>query len=154
MDSEEHILLTTKVLEKIKLHAQEVHNSKKHEVMGYLMGVFQEEFVEVTEIIIPEQLSSPTGVRDKNSDVTLITALQRKDFQERNIVNVGWYHSHPGFGCFLSQTDLETQFIWQKVNPRMIALVIDNVSGDYKVFRVEKTKEILNSIPIPVKTCD
>ena len=25
---------------------------------------------------------------------------------------VGWYHSHPGFGCWLSGVDINTQQVW------------------------------------------
>ena len=28
---------------------------------------------------------------------------------------VGWYHSHPGFGCWLSGTDINTQQVLYKV---------------------------------------
>jgi 26S proteasome regulatory subunit N11 len=26
---------------------------------------------------------------------------------------VGWYHSHPGFGCWLSGVDINTQQVYQ-----------------------------------------
>lgn len=42
---------------------------------------------------------------------------------------VGWYHSHPGFGVFLSDMD---QFICRNFfeQPHMTALVVDPLSGD------------------------
>jgi len=33
---------------------------------------------------------------------------------------VGWYHSHPGFGCWLSSVDVNTQ----QVNINMINYII------------------------------
>ncbi|MHA1978300.1 MAG: Mov34/MPN/PAD-1 family protein [Candidatus Hodarchaeales archaeon] len=39
---------------------------------------------------------------------------------------VGWWHSHPGFGLFLSQTDITTHiFSFQLVQPLSVALVVD-----------------------------
>ena len=33
---------------------------------------------------------------------------------------VGWYHSHPGFGCWLSGIDMATQGLFEKLNPRAV----------------------------------
>jgi 26S proteasome regulatory subunit N11 len=39
---------------------------------------------------------------------------------------VGWWHSHPGFGLFLSQTDITTHiFSFQLIQSLSIALVVD-----------------------------
>nr|CCC92312.1 putative metallopeptidase [Trypanosoma congolense IL3000] len=40
---------------------------------------------------------------------------------------VGWYHSHPGYTCFLSGTDVATQRIGQAVQDPWVAIVIDPV---------------------------
>jgi len=37
---------------------------------------------------------------------------------------VGWYHSHPGYGCWLSGIDVTTQSMLQKQGP-WVAIVID-----------------------------
>ena len=42
---------------------------------------------------------------------------------------VGWYHSHPGFGCWLSGTDINTQSSFEALNPRAVALVIDPIQS-------------------------
>ena len=42
---------------------------------------------------------------------------------------VGWYHSHPGFGCWLSMTDMQTQKSFEQIGARSIALVIDPVQS-------------------------
>lgn len=33
---------------------------------------------------------------------------------------VGWYHSHPGFGCWLSGVDMNTQQSFEQLNPRAV----------------------------------
>ena len=35
---------------------------------------------------------------------------------------VGWYHSHPGFGCWLSGVDMNTQTAFEQLNPRAVSL--------------------------------
>ena len=34
---------------------------------------------------------------------------------------VGWYHSHPGFGCWLSGIDMQTQQMFEKLNSRAVS---------------------------------
>ena len=46
---------------------------------------------------------------------------------------VGWYHTHPDMGVFLSQTDLRTQQLYFQA-PWQIAIVIDPVSRETGVF--------------------
>ncbi|GAB2219068.1 hypothetical protein Drorol1_Dr00006695 [Drosera rotundifolia] len=36
---------------------------------------------------------------------------------------VGWYHSHPGFGCWLSGVDINTQQGFEALNQRAVAVV-------------------------------
>jgi 26S proteasome regulatory subunit N11 len=40
---------------------------------------------------------------------------------------VGWYHSHPGFGCWLSIVDITTQKSFERLNSRAVAVVIDPI---------------------------
>jgi proteasome lid subunit RPN8/RPN11 len=49
----------------------------------------------------------------------------------RNIV--GWYHTHPAMGIFLSATDLRTQQLYFSA-PWQIAVVIDPVSHETGIF--------------------
>jgi len=42
---------------------------------------------------------------------------------------VGWYHSHPGFGCWLSSTDINTQSSFEALNSRAVALVVDPIQS-------------------------
>ena len=37
---------------------------------------------------------------------------------------VGWYHSHPGFGCWLSGVDISTQQSFEALSERAVAVVI------------------------------
>ena len=42
---------------------------------------------------------------------------------------VGWYHSHPGFGCWMSGVDMNTQTSFEQLNARAVAVVIDPVQS-------------------------
>lgn len=42
---------------------------------------------------------------------------------------VGWYHSHPGFGCWLSGVDINTQQSFEQLNPRAVAVVVDPIQS-------------------------
>jgi COP9 signalosome complex subunit 5 len=38
---------------------------------------------------------------------------------------IGWYHSHPGYGCWLSGIDVSTQMTNQMYQEPWVAVVID-----------------------------
>ena len=44
---------------------------------------------------------------------------------ERPEYLVGWYHSHPGYGCWLSGIDVKTQQMKQMVEDPALAIVVD-----------------------------
>lgn len=62
---------------------------------------------------------------------TYVHAVIERDYEEDQIV--GWYHSHPGFGIFLSEHDL---FIHRNFfsDASQIALVVDPLAGTEGVF--------------------
>ena len=42
---------------------------------------------------------------------------------------VGWYHSHPGFGCWLSSVDVHTQKSFESMAKRAVAVVVDPIQS-------------------------
>lgn len=51
---------------------------------------------------------------------------------------VGWYHSHPGFGCWLSGVDINTQQSFEQLNARAVSIVVDpiqSVKGKVRLVR-------------------
>lgn len=40
---------------------------------------------------------------------------------------IGWYHSHPGYGCWLSGIDVSTQILNQTFQEPFVAIVVDPV---------------------------
>ena len=47
----------------------------------------------------------------------------------RKEVVVGWYHSHPGFGCWMSGVDQNTQKSFEMLHERAVAVVVDPVQS-------------------------
>lgn len=50
-------------------------------------------------------------------------------FTVRPEMVVGWYHSHPGFGCWLSGVDINTQQSFEALSERAVAVVVDPIQS-------------------------
>lgn len=56
------------------------------------------------------------------------------------------YHSHPGFGCWLSNTDINTQKSFEALSDRAVAVVIDSIqSVKGKVITITTTTTIIKT---------
>ena len=79
------------------------------EVMGLMLGEFVDEYT-VTVVDVFAMPQSGTGVSVEAVDHAFQTNMMDMLRQTgRPEMVVGWYHSHPGFGCWLSATDMHTQ---------------------------------------------
>ncbi|CAI2167068.1 8080_t:CDS:2 [Funneliformis geosporum] len=99
------------------------------EVMGLMLGEFVDEYtVSVIDVFAMPQ--SGTGVSVEAVDHVYQTKMLDLLKQTgRSEMVVGWYHSHPGFGCWLSGVDIETQRSFQSLNKRAVAVVIDPIQS-------------------------
>lgn len=79
------------------------------EVMGLMLGEFVDDYtVRVVDVFAMPQ--SGTGVSVEAVDpVFQMKMLDMLKQTGRPEMVVGWYHSHPGFGCWLSGVDINTQ---------------------------------------------
>jgi len=114
------VLMEAEVARKIRQHAR---TSMKAEVCGVLIGNTEHERMTVEACI------AGTNAAQGGAHVTFtqdtwehIYKIKDKEYPDHKIV--GWYHSHPGFGVFLSEHDL---FIQQNFfsNPQQVAWVYD-----------------------------
>ena len=78
------------------------------EVMGLMLGEFVDDYtVQVVDVFAMPQ--SGTGVSVEAVDPVFQTRmLDMLKQTNRPQMVVGWYHSHPGFGCWLSGVDINT----------------------------------------------
>lgn len=99
------------------------------EVMGLMLGEFVDEFtIKVVDVFAMPQ--SGTGVTVEAVDPVFQTQMMDTlAITGRNETVVGWYHSHPGFGCWLSNVDISTQSAFEQLNKRAVAVVIDPIQS-------------------------
>ena len=134
---EDIIKLKKEIKEKMFDHANSTYNRGKKEALGFLFGNYFEKEVVIDDLVIPQQIATKISVSETENDIEIIKKIKDFDLKSIKKVHVGWYHSHPGMGCFLSGIDEETQKYWQLINERMVAVVLDNVSGEIEAFRVK-----------------
>ena len=95
------------------------------EVMGFMQGKLAGETFIVTDAFrLPvEGTETRVNASDEANEYT-INYLDRcrENGQMQNAV--GWYHSHPGYGCWLSGIDVGTQQM-QQLQGAFVAVVID-----------------------------
>ena len=128
------------------------------EVIGFIFGRFNPEPTgDEPEVYITDVLPMDSGssVYVKVGDYsTIYPTLMEK--MENNEFVVGWIHSHPGLGIFLSGTDVNTQAIYQQMDGRSIAIVVDHTKisqsePGLKCFRITPDKFSYNTIPIAIE---
>lgn len=99
------------------------------EVMGLMLGEFVDDFT-VNCIDVFAMPQSGTGVSVEAVDpVFQMKMLEMLKQTGRAEMVVGWYHSHPGFGCWLSGVDINTQQSFEALNPRAVAVVVDPIQS-------------------------
>ena len=114
------VVMEAEVARKIRQHAR---TSMKAEVCGVLIGSTEHERMTV-EACIAGINAAQGGAHVTFTQDTWehIYKIKDKEYPDHKIV--GWYHSHPGFGVFLSEHDL---FIQQNFfsNAQQVAWVYD-----------------------------
>merc|ERR1719429_230982 len=99
------------------------------EVMGLMLGEFVDDYtVRVIDVFAMPQ--SGTGVSVEAVDpVFQAKMLDMLKQTGRPEMVVGWYHSHPGFGCWLSGVDINTQQSFEALSDRAVAVVVDPIQS-------------------------
>merc|ERR1712046_64970 len=126
MDTAETIYISSLSLLKMLKHGRA---GVPMEVMGLMLGEFVDDYtVRVVDVFAMPQ--SGTGVSVEAVDPVFQTKMLDMLKQAgRNEMVVGWYHSHPGFGCWLSGVDINTQQSFEQLNQRAVAVVIDPIQS-------------------------
>ncbi|KAK0673800.1 putative COP9 signalosome complex subunit 5 [Cercophora samala] len=95
------------------------------EVMGMMQGFIDHSTFVITDAFrLPVEGTETRVNAQGEADEYLVQYLSgcREESRQENVV--GWYHSHPGYGCWLSGIDVETQKLQQLQGP-MVAIVVD-----------------------------
>jgi COP9 signalosome complex subunit 5 len=96
------------------------------EIMGLMTGKIEAHTFVVTDAFrLPvEGTETRVNAQDEANEY-MIEFLVRAREQGQCDNAVGWYHSHPGYGCWLSGIDVNTQKTQQQFQDPFCAIVID-----------------------------
>merc|ERR1711998_766514 len=92
------------------------------EVMGLMLGKFIDDYtVKCVDVFSMPQSGNSVTVEavDPVFQTKMLDMLKQTGRPE---VVVGWYHSHPGFGCWFSATDINTQQSFEQLNPQLLII--------------------------------
>ena len=118
-----HIRISAVALLKMVMHAR---SGGSIEVMGLMQGkILGDAFIVTDAFRLPVEGTETRVNASESANEYMVQYLQscRENGLEDNAV--GWYHSHPGYGCWLSGIDVDTQIIQQTFNEPFAAVVID-----------------------------
>jgi len=126
VDTAEQVYISSLALLKMLKHGRA---GVPMEVMGLMLGEFVDEYtVRVIDVFAMPQ--SGTGVSVEAVDpVFQAKMLDMLKQTGRPEMVVGWYHSHPGFGCWLSGVDINTQQSFEALSDRAVAVVVDPIQS-------------------------
>lgn len=130
----------SQAVERIMGHAR---TDTRYECFGILLGnAFTDEDFDLTWIYVQDSVSAEYAHSDFAS-----VEVSREEFQRINeevdrirershgrIRKIGWYHSHPNFGIFMSNTDRLNQKRYYN-QEWQLAMVVDPIRGTMGFFR-------------------
>lgn len=143
VDTAEQVYISSLALLKMLKHGRA---GVPMEVMGLMLGKssdfrleaiyecsFLGEFVDDYTVQVIDVFAMPqtgTGVSVEAVDpVFQAKMLDMLKQTGRPEMVVGWYHSHPGFGCWLSGVDINTQQSFEALSERAVAVVVDPIQS-------------------------
>jgi len=124
------VFITSRVIDRISRDID-----RPNERIGLLMGLLDNDALWVNDTVPAET---------EMSEVSCVFPAQRLAQVANDIVEgriegkiVGWYHSHPGHGLFLSQTDAETHMQFHQFSQYAISFVADPKSAEFGIWIFE-----------------
>jgi 26S proteasome regulatory subunit N11 len=97
--------------------------------MGLLIGEIVDDYsIRVVDCFAMPQAGSSVSVEAvdpvyQQEFLALLTQTGRPE----NVV--GWYHSHPSYGCWLSSTDMNTAQSFETLQKRSVSVVVDPIQS-------------------------
>lgn len=125
------------VLDKVMESAKSTEN----EIIGILVGNIEDHTILITDAISGEQEQHSTRATLPPTTIAKVTDKILKGEVSGRIV--GWYHSHPGFGLFMSSTDVNTQKNLQQFSSNVTALIVDPDCEEFGFFTLHNELGVL-----------
>ncbi|KAF7732853.1 COP9 signalosome complex subunit 5 [Apophysomyces ossiformis] len=118
-----HVKISAIALIKMVMHARSGGNI---EVMGLMQGKVQGDTMIIMDAFALPVEGTETRVNAQNEAYEYMVSYMEKATEVGRLENaIGWYHSHPGYGCWLSGIDVSTQMLNQQYQEPFVAVVID-----------------------------
>jgi proteasome lid subunit RPN8/RPN11 len=142
--------ISSRAMKSLVAHCEEQSRSGL-EALGFLSGsVFS--WKGKTYTVVKDALTAPleaTAVHVRFDRTGFVGLFAQLDKLEYEYIIVGWYHSHPGYGCFMSDTDQQTQMAGFSERFH-VALVVDPVKKQMKAFRMARGSKTLQGKDVVV----
>lgn len=118
-----NVRISAVALLKMVMHAR---SGGDIEVMGLMQGkIAGDTFIVTDAFRLPvEGTETRVNAQDEANEY-MVGYLEACRTQGKLENAVGWYHSHPGYGCWLSGIDVSTQATQQTFSDPFLAVVID-----------------------------
>jgi len=123
-----HVRISALALVKMVMHAR---SGGSLEIMGLMLGKIDPDDTRGPTMIVMDTFALPvegTETRvnaqaDAYEYMVEFLSVAKESGRMENVL--GWYHSHPGYGCWLSGIDVSTQMLNQQYQEPWLAVVID-----------------------------
>jgi proteasome lid subunit RPN8/RPN11 len=109
--------------------------ASKDEIIGILVGRIEKHTLVIDRAVSGDMESEATFAKLSPDTLAEITDKLMKGEIEGKIL--GWYHSHPGFGVFMSGTDISTQLSLQRFSSKVTAAIVDPDDGEVGFFTLD-----------------
>jgi len=123
-----HVRISALALVKMVMHAR---SGGSLEIMGLMLGKIDPDDARGPTMIVMDVFALPVEGTETRVNAQADAYEYMVDFlsaakESSRLENVlGWYHSHPGYGCWLSGIDVSTQMLNQQYQEPWLAIVID-----------------------------
>ncbi|KAJ9653689.1 COP9 signalosome catalytic subunit rri1 [Neophaeococcomyces mojaviensis] len=117
------VRISALALLKMTMHAR---SGGSIEIMGLMLGyVSGRSFIVTDAFRLPVEATETRVNAHEEAYEYMATFPHFSRQTDRQENPIGWYHSHPGYGCWLSGIDVGTQKTWQQGHTPFVAVVID-----------------------------
>ena len=136
-----HIFLTESILQEVVKWSR---TDLEHELGGVFVGDLYAykgmSYLEIAGYIKAQHYeNTAASFRFTHDSFSAITREKERRFEDRPIV--GWHHTHPGYGIFLSGTDMFSHRNFFNL-PWMFAMVVDPRAGTLGFFQWKKSQVV------------
>ncbi|GAO46540.1 Mov34-domain-containing protein [Saitoella complicata NRRL Y-17804] len=114
------------------LEVAKPNTTRNLETCGILCGKLKQNALFVTHLVIPAQESTSDTCQTIDEGAIF-------EFQDaRELLTLGWIHTHPTQTCFMSSVDLHTHCSYQLMLDEAVAIVCAPSRGEWGYFRLTK----------------